>query len=53
MIVYIIRRLGATFIVMAVVALFLVVQQGSNAGQAFKDGAKGVADITKSLQGRN
>jgi hypothetical protein len=35
------------------IALFLVVQQGSNAGQAFKDGAKGVADITKSLQGRN
>jgi hypothetical protein len=35
------------------IALFIIVQTGSNTGQVFKDGATGVADITKSLQGRS
>jgi hypothetical protein len=35
------------------IALYLVVANGSQAGQAFSAGAKGVSDVTKSLQGRS
>jgi hypothetical protein len=34
------------------IALFIIVAHGSQAGTAFSAGAKGVADVTKSLQGR-
>lgn len=34
------------------IALYIIVANGSNAGQVFSSGAKGVADVTKALQGR-
>lgn len=34
------------------IALYLVVANGTNAGKAFTDGASGVATVTKALQGR-
>jgi hypothetical protein len=36
----------------ALIALYIVTAQGSNFGGAFSAGAKGVADVTKTLQGR-
>lgn len=35
------------------IALYIVVAQGSNFGTAFSAGAKGVSDVTKTLQGRS
>jgi hypothetical protein len=40
-------RYGATLI-----GLYIVVANGSNFGTAFKAGAAGVSDVTRSLQGR-
>jgi hypothetical protein len=36
----------------ALVALYLVVQNGSKSGQVISAGAKGYSDVIKSLQGR-
>lgn len=37
----------------SLIALYLVVNNYTGAGQAFSAGAKGVVDITKGFQGRN
>lgn len=34
------------------IALYIVVANGSNFGNAFTAGARGVSDVTKTLQGR-
>jgi hypothetical protein len=36
----------------ALIALYIVVANGSNFGTAFSAGARGVSDVTKTLQGR-
>jgi hypothetical protein len=34
------------------IALYVIVANGSGFGQAFSAGARGLSDVTKSLQGR-
>lgn len=34
------------------IALYIVVANGSNFGSAFSAGARGVSDVTRTLQGR-
>lgn len=34
------------------IALYIIVYNGSKAGQVFKDGASGVSSVAKTLQGR-
>lgn len=36
----------------ALIGLYIVVANGTNFGTAFSAGAKGVSDVTKTLQGR-
>jgi hypothetical protein len=36
----------------SLIGLYIVVAHGTGFGNAFSAGAKGVADVTKSLQGR-
>jgi hypothetical protein len=36
----------------SLIALYIVVANGTNFGTAFSAGAQGIADVTKSLQGR-
>jgi hypothetical protein len=36
----------------SLIALYIVVANGSNFGTAFSAGARGVSDVTKTLQGR-
>jgi len=36
----------------SLIALYIVVANGTNFGTAFSAGAKGVSDVTKTLQGR-